>query len=151
MLHRCAQPEATMDDEDFSVTPLTAKQRLAISRYAITKHMTRGRAHNLSDEDDEADLLPPPQGLWSKLRFLGRSWWRNHPANYAVQIVRPSLDDYAAKQPFKLVGIAAAVGAVAVLIRPWRVLPMTALLLAPLKSSGFTSTAVTLFAPPDAD
>lgn len=140
-----------MDDEDFKATPLTAKQRLAISRYAITKHMTRGRVHQLSDEDDEAELLAPPTGLWSKVQFLARSWWRNHPANYAVQIVRPSLDDYAAKEPFKLVGIAAAVGAVAVLIRPWRALPMTALVLAPLKSSGFTSTAMALFAPPDVD
>lgn len=140
-----------MDDEDFGVTPLTAKQRLAISRYAITKHMTRGRVHQIADEDDDLAALPPPSGAWSKITFLARSWWRNHPANYAVQLVRPSLDDYAQKQPFKLIGIAAAAGAVAMLIRPWRVLPLTALALAPLKSSGFTSTAVALFAPPDVD
>ena len=141
-----------MDDDNFSPEPLSAKQRLAISRYAITKHMARGRGPQFDDdEDDDAAFLPPPQGLFSKLKFLARSWWRNHPVNYAVQIVRPSLDDYATREPIKLLGIAAGVGALAVLIRPWRIMPMTALALAPLKSSGFTSTAMAIFAPPNAD
>ncbi len=141
-----------MDDESFVEEALTAKQKLATSRYAITRHMSRGRVQH---DDDEADQLEDPalaqRGTWGKLKFLARSWWRNHPANYAVQIARPSLDDYAAKEPFKLVGIATAVGAAAMVIRPWRLLPMTALLLAPLKSSSFTSSAVALFAPPNTD
>jgi len=141
-----------MDVDDISTESLTAKQRLAISRYAITRHMSRGRVGHDDDETDETDdpgLVQ--QGTWSKLKFLARSWWRNHPVNYATQLARPSLDDYAAKEPFKLVGIAVAVGAAAMVIKPWKLLPLTALALAPLKSSSFTSTAVALFAPPSVD
>jgi hypothetical protein len=141
-----------MDAEDLDTKSLTAKQRLAISRYAITRHMSRGRLPQADDVDEPSDDPALAQrGTWGKLKFLARSWWRNHPANYAVQIARPSIDDYAAKEPFKMVGIAAAVGAAAMVIKPWKILPLTALLLAPLKSSGFTSTAVALFAPPNAD
>lgn len=142
-----------MDAEDFDLESLTAKQRLAISRNAISRHMSRGRVHRDEDDIDDAGNDPTlaQRGTWGKLKFLARSWWRNHPANYAVQIARPSIDDYAAKEPFKLVGLAAAVGAAAMVIKPWKILPLTALLLAPLKSSGFTSTAVALFAPPNVD
>lgn len=143
-----------MDVEDLEVGSLSAKQRLAISRYAITRHMSRGRVQpEGSDQGDEAteDPVLAQRGTWGKLKFLARSWWRNHPANYALQLARPSIDDYAAKEPFKMVGMAAAVGAAAMVIKPWKILPLTALLLAPLKSSGFTSTAVALFAPPHAE
>ncbi|APW40741.1 hypothetical protein RD110_16280 [Rhodoferax koreense] len=134
------------------MTSLSAKQRLALSRNAISRHMARGRLPQ-HDEDERMSEDPAlaPRGTWGKLKFLARSWWRNHPVNYAVQIARPSIDEYAAQEPFKMVGIAAAVGAAAMVIKPWKILPLTALLLAPLKSSGFTSTAVTLFAPPNAD
>ncbi|MDB5893185.1 MAG: hypothetical protein JWQ88_716 [Rhodoferax sp.] len=141
-----------MDAEDTNTENLSAKQRLAISRYAITRHMSRGR---VEQDDDETDQTDDPglvhEGTWSKLKFLARSWWRNHPVNYASQLARPSLDDYAVREPFKLVGIAVAVGAAAMVIKPWKLLPMTALVLAPLKSSSFTSTAVALFAPPNPD
>jgi hypothetical protein len=45
------------------------------------------------------------------------------------------LERYARKQPFKLVAAASAVGALAVLVKPWRLLSVTAVLAAVLKTS----------------
>ena len=49
----------------------------------------------------------------------------------------------------QLLGIAAAAGAAVVLIRPWRLVSMTSLLLATLKSSQVSALALALLSSPN--
>ena len=53
----------------------------------------------------------------------------------AVELATPALGAYAEKRPFRLLGIAAVVGAVVVVTRPWRLISVTGLLVAVAKSS----------------
>lgn len=139
-----------MDTDE--LVDLTPQQRLARSRYAISRHLARGRADDDGDDEESVEALEAAHSSrWGKLKYMARSWWRHHPANYAYQAVRPALKAYARDEPLKLLGIATAVGAASMVIRPWRMLPLTALALAPLKSSRFTAAAVALLASHSSD
>lgn len=132
---------------------LTPQQRLAISRRALLRQL-----HG----DHPGETLPPPHGYdddaegpyaspsmeasgWiSVARRLGERWWRRHPANAVGQLAKPLLKRYAREQPFKVLGTAAAIGAAVVLIRPWRLLSITAVLAAVLKTSDVADLVTTL-------
>ncbi|MFS2050399.1 hypothetical protein ACEN8K_15905, partial [Variovorax sp. CT11-76] len=75
---------------------------------------------------------------------MAERWWRRHPAHAAGQLARPLLERYARKEPAKLMAIAAATGAVVVLVRPWRLLSVTAVLAAVLKTSDLADIVNTL-------
>jgi hypothetical protein len=122
---------------------LTPQERLAISRQALLRHMSRHRR----PQDDETDAPgdagapqsgPAPGGTWSLIKSAARAWWHRHPASLAAELARPLLDDYAQAHPFKLLGFSAGAGAALVVIRPWRMVSMGVLLTA-LKSSGLSS------------
>lgn len=127
---------------------LTAQQRLALSRRALVQHL-RG------DDESHAPGAPPkkmsvvssllaktPYG--SVARSLVERWWSRHPANAVGQLARPVLESYARQQPVKLMAAAAGVGALVVLIKPWRLLSVTALLAAVLKTSDIADMVTTL-------
>ncbi len=130
---------------------LTPQQRLAISRRALVQQL-RGEA--------PAPLPQPLRGggtstvrkpgffdrfAWTPvLRSVAGRWWRRHPANAVGQITRPLLERYAREQPAKLVTIAAASGAVVVLLRPWRLLSVGAVIAALLKSSDIADMVTTV-------
>ena len=61
-------------------------------------------------------------------------WWRYHPAHMAVDIARPTLSSYASRKPVQYLGIAAAAGAVVFLLRPWKLISVTGVLVALVKS-----------------
>ena len=73
-----------------------------------------------------------------------RRWWRRHPANAAGQLALPLLERYAREEPAKLVAAAAATGALVVLVKPWRLLSITAVLAAVLKTSDVADLVTTL-------
>jgi hypothetical protein len=50
-------------------------------------------------------------------------------------LAKPTLKRYAEEKPLQLLGIAAAAGAAAVVLRPWRLVSLGGVLLATLKSS----------------
>lgn len=135
---------------------LTPQQRLAISRRALVQHL-RG--------DPPPDAVPPhgptdrPRkrasgGLLDRItermtwmpmvRSVAERWWRRHPANAVGQLARPVLDRYARQQPGKLVAVAAASGALIVLVRPWRLLSAGAIVAALMKSSDIADMVTTL-------
>jgi len=62
------------------------------------------------------------------------NWWRYHPAHVAVDIARPALASYARRKPVQYLGIAAAAGAVVLLLRPWKLISVTGVLVALVKS-----------------
>lgn len=125
---------------------MTPQERLAVSRRAILQCMTRsdGGAPLQGHATDGSGAASGPQRpgsvgrLWRALRRTAAIWWRSHPAHLAVQVAQPALGLYARTHPLTLLGVAAALGAVVVLARPWRLIPVTGLLVAAFKSKAFT-------------
>lgn len=141
-----------------SVLELTPQERLAISRKAIVRHMTRhDRQQQQSGEDAAGNVAGEgPEGsrdsTWALVKRTTRTWWKNHPANIALDFATPVVGDYARKHPFRVLGIAAGVGALAVAIKPWRLVSLGGLLLATVKSSDLTSVVLSMLTPShDAD
>jgi hypothetical protein len=117
---------------------LTPQQRLAMSRRALVDRFDGQRPR-------PATAAPAPRRhsseryerfAWSSVgRSLVRRWWRRHPANAIGQLALPLLERYAREEPAKLVAASAATGALLVLVRPWRLLSVSAVLAALLKTS----------------
>jgi hypothetical protein len=120
---------------------LTAQQRLEASRQAIVRDMNHedpsndGPESESNPEDIAESGVDASSGSWDLIRQVARSWWQSHPARLALDVGTPLLQGYAEKQPVKLLGIAAATGAAVVLLRPWRLISLTGLALALIKSS----------------
>jgi len=146
---------------------LTPQQRLAISRRALFNQIDSasdrdappsGVSRAASPTTAYADAGPgapshparKKKGLLDGLPWLsvaqsfGSRWWRRHPANAMVQLAQPLLQRYARKQPGKLIAIAAGTGAVIMLVKPWRLLSVTALVAAVLKTSDVADMVTTL-------
>lgn len=150
-----------MASVDTSKMPLTPTQRLALSRRALVNQLggTQQQAHHeeihahWDDELEYAHDEPVPpidtvarrRPLWSSVaRGVVQRWWRRHPAHAAGQLARPVLEHYARAEPVKLVAVAAATGAVIVLVKPWRLLSLTAVLAAVLKTSDVADVVTSL-------
>ena len=128
---------------------LTPQERLAISRKAIIRHMHRYSSEARANEDDDLtqDDSAHQQASQSKLGLVKHAlqiWWHRHPASMAVELSRPILNDYARNHPFQLLGISAGAGVAVVVLRPWRLVSVGALLGAALKSSGITNALVSM-------
>jgi hypothetical protein len=125
-----------------SLTAPTPQERLASSRKAIVRHMSRdAHSHDGHDEgsgdrhDAEGDAGNFEGGTWGILKHALGAWWHHHPVSVAFGLATPALKRYAEEKPLQLLGIAAAAGAAAVVLRPWRLVSIGSLLLATLKSS----------------
>ena len=133
------------------IDALSPEQRLSASRKRLVSYMAQGEdsaspedtLHSSAATGDIVRPLGQPKSM--ALQTLTRTvqaWWRHHPAKVALEIAEPVLDQYAKNKPYQLLGIAAAAGAAAVLVRPWRLVSVTGLLLATLKSSGLANVAL---------
>lgn len=124
-------------------------QRLTDSRQAIVRHMNHetldavdGNAERNTDESGiDASL-----GTWGLIKQVASSWWNGHPAHIALDFVKPMVQTYAEEKPMKLLGISAGIGAAVALLRPWRVISLTGLLLAAVKSTEVSSVVKSLLA-----
>jgi hypothetical protein len=65
-------------------------------------------------------------GTWGILKHALGAWWHHHPVSVAFGLARPTLKHYAEEKPLQLLGIAAAAGAAAVVLRPWRLVSWAA-------------------------
>jgi hypothetical protein len=147
---RCNSERGPMPIDARALTP---QQRLAISRRALLRQLhgdhpdeTLPPPHGYDDDAEGPYVFPSiePSGWISVARRLGERWWRRHPANAVGQLAKPLLKRYAREQPFKVLGTAAAIGAAVVLIKPWRLLSITAVLAAVLKTSDVADLVTTL-------
>ena len=133
---------------------MTPAERLALSRLAIIEYLER-REHRhdpRSVEPDEPQAAhshgaAPPQRRARRGWFGGavnaaKTWWNHHPAQLALELATPALESYARRKPFQLIGISAAFGAALVLTRPWRLVSLTSMLIAVVKSSQLTSVVM---------
>ena len=126
-----------------------ASDRLARNRQAILEHIAkRHRRHDPREEppqhyDDpyanfaayEAPDDDFGSGWFGRLQHAVRTWWRYHPASMAVDLATPMMRSYARRKPLQLLAISAAAGAALTLARPWRLISLTTLAVALLKSS----------------
>ncbi|RYF76975.1 MAG: hypothetical protein EOO22_00435 [Comamonadaceae bacterium] len=144
------------------VVQLSAQQRLAASRRALLLDLqgdlpdspaaypdapavAAGAAPRraAAREGFVASLLSKsPWGLVAK-RVAAR-WWARHPANAATHLAAPVLQRYARQEPVKLIAAAAGVGVLIVLVKPWRLLSLTAILAAVLKTSDIAAMVTSL-------
>jgi Flp pilus assembly protein TadB len=121
-----------------------ASARLAQTRRAIIEQVERRErkydprerkaeraAHGESEEEPPRDI----RGWFDTARHALASWWRNHPAHMGLEMATPALSAYAERKPLQYLGIAAAVGALIVVTRPWRLLSVTGVVMALVKSS----------------
>lgn len=132
-------------------TELTPQERLANTRKAIVRHMNRHHRDSEEKFDNDFDkanvsnpgIVSEPNGL-SRIRYAARMWWHRHPASAALELASPLLKDYAHAHPFKLLGISVVTGAAIVVVKPWRMLSASTLLVAAIKSSGLSNTLITM-------
>lgn len=130
-----------------------ASDKLARSRQAILEHVARRQRRHDPREESGADFaqafgFPPdeepydhePGGGWfGHVRHALRTWWRYHPAHMAVDLATPLMRDYARRKPLQLLAISAAAGAALTFARPWRLISLTTIIVALLKSSQLSS------------
>ena len=136
--------------------------RLERSRLAILEHLHRKeqrrhpeRQESLASHQSGEGLGGPTPGARTQRKAPGAwmetareavdNWWRYHPAHMAVEIARPALSSYARRKPVQYLGIAAAAGVVVVLLRPWKLISVTGVLVALVKSpqvAGLVMTAL---------
>jgi hypothetical protein len=126
--------------------------RLERSRLAILEHLHRRDQRRHPDRDEAishqsgegpsgamprqgaAQRRGPPGGWVDSAREGIDNWWRYHPAHVAVDIARPALSSYARRKPVQYLAMAAAAGAVVLLLRPWKLISVTGVLVALVKS-----------------
>jgi hypothetical protein len=147
-----------------------AADKLAQSRLAIIAHaQARERHHERRASDDEREAAGDREPgsrtrrLWDRIdprggraagwlghaRHVFRTWWHHHPANLGLDLARPLLSSYAARKPVQYLGIAAGVGAVLMLVRPWRLVSATGVIVALLKSSQLSGLVMSAMAGAD--
>jgi hypothetical protein len=148
-----------------------AADKLAQTRLAIIAHVqSRERHHERREVEVDADAFDDePHGasrarrLWNRVdprggraagwfgrgRRIVRTWWRQHPASVGLDLARPALSSYAAHKPAQYLGIAMATGAVLMLVRPWRLVSATGVVVALLKSSQLSSLLMSAVAGAD--
>lgn len=101
---------------------------------AERKHARRKAASDTSDGFN-----------WSSLVEAGlSSWWHDHPARAGAMLVKSATEDYARQKPLQVVTVAAIAGAAIVLLKPWRLVSVTALALTLFRSSNFTGMATSM-------
>lgn len=136
-----------------------AQTRLAIIAHVQSRERRSVRRENARIEEGEAETgesewegEEQPRSLagWiNRLKRVGGAWWRHHPAHMGLELATPVLSDFAARRPVQYLAIAAALGAVIVVARPWRLISITGLLVALLKSSQLSSMVLSAMSAAD--
>lgn len=135
-----------------NLVKVSPQERLSVSRRAIVRYMRDGEppifGQQFADEDGQDAPSQAHASKWQFFKQAVRSWWLHHPAQLAVALGKPALSRYAEQNPLRLLGLAAGTGAAVVWIRPWRLVSLTSLLLAALKSSEVTALVLSLLSRP---
>ena len=145
-----------------------AADKLARSRLALIEHIqrrerrdekkearrARAREQDEQGEQDEQDWdqseARDGAARWfARIKRAALAWWRSHPARLGVELATPVLSGYAKRKPAQFLGIAAAVGAIVIVARPWRLVSMTGLVVALLKSSQLSSVVMSAMSTAD--
>lgn len=142
----------------------SARARLAQTRRELLRHMGQHTGHAPTASGADGRTAPPwPEGAQdqecnnseaaahgSGWRQGLRAWWRSQPAHLALELGQPVFEKYARAHPLKVLALAAGAGAVLALARPWRLISVTGVLVAALKSAQLSSLASDVLRPPGA-
>jgi hypothetical protein len=122
---------------------LTPKERLEATRRAIAGELARKRGGTIRTEEAEFFAAPKTMdtGIVASARRAGRAWWQSHPVHRAVDLAHPLLEEYAHRKPYQLLGMAAATGAALTLLKSFRLLSLTGIAIALLKTTDIKSAA----------
>lgn len=130
--------------------PDSPQARLTASRKALVRQMSnsdgrldndpQARLHEFSNPSSSSNHKTEGSSTWHVFTRAVMAWWQHHPVQVAVDVGRPFLNNYARDKPLQLLGMAVATGAAVVLIKPWRLVSMTGLAVAALKSTNLSST-----------
>ena len=137
------------------LSPDSAQARLAASRKTLIRYMSHRDLREEQDLPDGSQGLGHGQapeartgnersGTWHIFTQAVSAWWQHHPAHMAVDIGRPFLNNYARNKPLQLLGIAAGLGVAAVLFKPWRLVSITGLAVAAIRSTKLSTTLLSL-------
>lgn len=135
-------------------TALTPQERLANSRKAIVRHMSREQSRDDEAQDGAGDndaANAESGGTWGIFKQAIGAWWHHHPVSVAFSLARPVICRYAEEKPLQLLGIAAAAGAAAVVLKPWRLVSLGSVLLATFKSSEISGALLSMLSRPSQD
>lgn len=134
----------------------TPQERLAASRQTILRLMNaRGEPHRGEPQSGPGEqafighspdmpATAPSRSAWQTVQRALRVWWYNHPAQLALELGKPVLSRYAQEKPLQLLGISAAAGVAIVLLKPWRLVSVTSLAMAAIKSSQVSGVLLSL-------
>ncbi|WP_332815870.1 hypothetical protein [Ramlibacter sp.] len=130
--------------------------RLERSRLAILEHIHRKEVRRHGPPPD--DRAPPAAaaaegtgtprarragpGWYRAAQDVADGWWRYHPAHMALDLARPALAAYARRKPVQYLGVAALAGAALFFLRPWKLISVTGVLLAIVKSPQLASVVM---------
>ncbi|MDI1237954.1 MAG: hypothetical protein PSV26_10780 [Polaromonas sp.] len=127
------------------LSPLSPRERLAMTRQALVRQMNHDTSTAIEQGGSDVEI-DASASTWSLVKQTALSWWQGHPASLALDFAQPRMQRFAQEQPLKLLGISAGLGAATVLLRPWRLVSLTGLVFAALKSSEVTGLASSLLA-----
>ena len=137
-----------------TTTADSPQSRLVASRKALVRQMTyadgrseksiSGSSPQTNYEAAGGDMNRERRSTWQVITQAAMAGWQHHPVHIAVDIGRPFLIKYARDKPMQLLGIAAGIGAGAVLVKPWRLVSLTGLAVAAFKSTNLSSTLLSL-------
>lgn len=127
--------------------PGGGRERLDRTRLAILDYLQRTRHGEPAPGDASTQAPPrarPPR--WAGLREAGRRHWEGHPARLVLRLALPVLAHLGRRHPLALVAVAAGAGALLVMARPWKLVSLTGLAVAALKSPRLASLALSALA-----
>jgi hypothetical protein len=133
--------------------------RLERTRLAILEHVHRKEQRKHGIRPDNADTPAQahaaehrprrtrgPSGWMGHARDAVDGWWRYHPAHMVLDLARPALTSYAQRKPLQYLGIAAVAGAALFLLRPWKLISASGVLVALVKSPQVASLVMSAMA-----
>lgn len=151
---------------------MTPAEKLALSRLAILEYLAPKdhRKERSREKERRADAAAAESAAvdtdteagassaarkrtrWSRPRWLNgmsgvaSSWWQRHPAQMALEMITPPLQSYVRRRPFQVIGLAAGVGVLIVVTRPWRLISLTTLVVAVVKSTQLSGVVMSALA-----
>ena len=146
---------------------MDSAKKLEQTRLAILEHLQRQERPARPPRSTDVNAGPvegydnpaaPPisrsaprrsNGWFGRLGYAAGTWWRHHPAHMVVELATPAVSNYARRKPFPYLGMAAAAGALFVLARPWKLISLTGILIALLKSSQVSSLVMSALSAAD--
>ena len=140
---------------------MTPAEKLDRSRLAIIEYLARGERRKdhrrVESEPEEFEAFDDGhvgggEGFFAGNRWFSgissaaQAWWRHHPAQMAVEMATPALQSYMRRRPFQVLAVSAGVGALLVVTRPWRLISLTTLVVAVVKSSQLSGVVMSALA-----